>query len=59
MGDLAGGGGAGGDEAVEDGAVIIGEENVMQFLAHDAPPAGWDAAPIGGHPNLTIGCAML
>jgi len=52
MGKLPSGSGAAGDEAVEDGAVVIGEEDAVEFLAQSEPPSSADAATGCGTPTI-------
>jgi hypothetical protein len=55
VGDLARGSDASGDETVQGGTIIVGEENTVDSLTHCAPPAGKDAAPIGDIRTLPSG----
>jgi len=58
MAELTGGSGTAGDEAVEDGAVIIGEEDTVDFLAHSEPPSN-EGAATGAALLCYRGIAML
>jgi len=52
MGEVTGGGGAAGNEAREDGAVVIAEEDAVDFWAQSTPPSSEDAATWCGTPTI-------